>query len=275
MDKKLIYRIIGAIASALIIVSVFVPFVSVYGYTSSLWNIYKSAESVYLPTMIIVFGVIGVVFFSLNIKTEFAYMSTGAITFFLVMETIDVINRSEFKSLSIGYYCLVIGAILTGVMAFLLNIKQKSIVSNENKTPDSNENMLEKIDQLYDTPTQLELEQPINNVVEEIQPLPVEPVMTSNGIPEPVNPVVQNFSTPEIPTPQINPQQDYQAPVPEPVNPVMQDFSAPEIPIPQINPQQEFDVMPATVNPVVQDFNNSNTTQNTNSNQPGLDIFGQ
>ena len=121
MKNKLIFRIIGALASALIIVSVFIPFISVTGYSTSLWESYKIINSLYLPIMIIVFGAIGALFFALNIKTEFAYMSTGAIIFFLVMQTIDVLNQGLFNTLSIGYYLLALGAILTGIMSFLTN----------------------------------------------------------------------------------------------------------------------------------------------------------
>ena len=196
MDKKLIYRIIGAVASALIIVAVFVPFVNVYGYTSNLWKIYELAKSLYLPIMIIVFGIIGIVFFALNIKTEFAYMSTGAITFFVVMETINAINNDSFKSLSIGYYCLVVAAILTGVMAFLVNTKSKTSDVAVTHSESENNNMLENINQLYDSQIQ-----------------PVEPV--------------QDIAIPE-PQPAVNPVQDFAIPEQQPtVNPVVQDFNNP------------------------------------------------
>ena len=127
MNKKLILRILGAIFSALIIVGVFVPFVSVTGYTQSLWGVYSSVNTLYLPIMLIVFGAIGVIFFSLNFKTEFAYMSTGAVLFFVVMQTIDVLDQGTFSTLSVGYYFLAIGAIATGVIAFLSNLKIKIV----------------------------------------------------------------------------------------------------------------------------------------------------
>ena len=53
MNKKLMFRILGAIASSLIIVALFVPFVSVVGYSQNLWDMY-SKDSLYLLIMIMV-----------------------------------------------------------------------------------------------------------------------------------------------------------------------------------------------------------------------------
>ena len=67
MKNRLVFRIIGALASALIIVSVFIPFISTTGFTQSLWEANKLINALYLPIMIIVFGSIGVLVFSTNI----------------------------------------------------------------------------------------------------------------------------------------------------------------------------------------------------------------
>ena len=102
MNKKLIFRIIGALSSALIIASVFIPFVNVTGYSQSLWGTHQAVGTLYLPIMIIVFGLIGVIFFSLNIKTEFAYSTAGALLFFLIMQTVQIIDQGTFNTLSVG-----------------------------------------------------------------------------------------------------------------------------------------------------------------------------
>ena len=250
MNKKLIFRILGALASALIIVSVFVPFVSVTGYTTSLWETFKLTESLYLPIMIMVFGAIGVIFFALNIKTEFAYMSTGAITFFIVIETIDIINQGVFETLSIGYYFLVAGALLTGIMAFLCNLKPKKKVEEVVPVQQAEEpSMLDQIDKLYNdqttTPNEISPIQIVDNVVE---PLPIQPVQTMESV-TPVQPI-QVESTP-IPEPVIQPQ-----PIPE-ITPVTQEQPVQEVVQnvePVIQPQQ-VEVQPQqTINPVMQEF---------------------
>ena len=97
MKNKLVFRILGALSSALIIASVFIPFVSVTGYSQSLWQTHSAVGTIYLPIMIIVFGVIGVLVFSTGFKTELAYASAGGLLFFLIMQTIPVIDQNLFK----------------------------------------------------------------------------------------------------------------------------------------------------------------------------------
>ena len=283
MKNKLIFRIIGALASALIIVSVFIPFISVTGYSTSLWESYKIINSLYLPIMIIVFGAIGVLFFALNIKTEFAYMSTGAIIFFLVMQTIDVLNQGLFNTLSIGYYLLALGAILTGIMAFLTNLKTKvkeekvEVVDSINET-----SMLDQIDKLYnDQPTvQNEISpiQPVDNVVEPIpiQPLEqIQPISLMSPIPEVQQVVPDVSSIPVQPTQEVIPEptqsveiqpslsqvtpvvsvQETQV-VEQPINPVAEPVVAPQpkVQIQQVNPVVQEFTQQTSPNPVVQDF---------------------
>lgn len=299
MNKNLICRILGALASALIIVAVFVPFVSVTGYSTSLWETFEVSNSLYLPIMIIVFGIIGVIFFSLNKKTEFAYMSTGAITFFLVVYTIDVMNQGVFNTLSVGYYFLVIGTVLTGIMAFLTNLKsnKKQIETPINTPVESNK--LGQIDNLYNTQNidnaslvqpvpniePIPVIQPINSVVQEqpiqpqviennVNPVPVleQPVMQQPiQIPEnpvlgeysqPVNPVIQEFTSGPIEQP-IEKQPDVVLQQSEQIsnNSAIQDLSQP------INPVlQEFS---QPINPVIQEFTSSPIEQ-TIVKQPEL-----
>ncbi len=300
MKNKLVFRILGALASALIIVSVFVPFVSVTGYSPSLWETYELTNSLYLPIMIIVFGSIGIIFFALNIKTEFAYMSVGAIAFFVVMQTIEILDQGVFNTLSIGYYFLVIGAFLTGLMAFLTNLKSKKRAQVVEDVKKEEPSMLDQIDKLYNEQTANQNEispiQPVDNVV---QPLPIQPI--ENVVPiQPVgpvvgqmvqetsvNPLVQNTVTVQepvveqvqVPNEQLpsnpvlqefdmpsnvstNQQPVVEVPVSQPVNPVLQEFGVPNTPVVEENPI----VSEQPTNPVLQDF-----SQVTN---PVLQEFG-
>lgn len=307
MNPKIIYRILGALASALIIVGVFVPFVSVTGYTQSIWGLYSTLDTAYLPIMIIVFGAIGVLFFSLDFKTEFAYMSTGAVLFFIIMQTIDVIDQGTFSTLSIGYYFLAIGAVLTGVIAFLSNIKQKEnitpvSINNSNNT----QNLMNQIDKLYNDAL-IQTAEPKQINTETISPIPVQPIQFDN------NSNIGNVNEqpiPEISTQQIQPQQvEFQPQMnpqvipqveqnkmtqPSTSNPVVQEFmnnvpntnltstSQTQTQVP-VQPETEFNVPLTNINeepkpnPVVQEFSNPQQSIPTTQTQEntGLDIFGQ
>ena len=285
MKSRLIFRILGALASAFIIVSVFVPYVSVTGYSLSLWDTYELTNTLYLPIMIIAFGGIGIIFFSLNIKTEFAYMSAGATSFFVIMQTIDILNQGVFNTLSIGYYLLAGGTLFTAFMAFLTNLKRKQQVQLvEQEKKEEAPSVLDKINKLYDGQTEINMAQSLDNA---LQPLPIQSLDTSslnqsstamtinqipNSMPQELNlsmesgvqsieqsplampvsqsisPMVQELSV----LPEIQPIQQSAGVMPA-ANPVIQDFNVPVIP--EIQPiQQSVGVMPAA-NPVIPDFN--------------------
>ena len=268
MNKKLIFRILGALASALMIVAVFVPFVSVKGYSSSLWETYQLSKALYLPIMIIVFGGIGVVFFALNIKTEFAYMSTGAVLFFVIMQTIEILDKGVFNTLSIGYYFLVVGAVLTGIMAFLMKMKQKNVIKNDTEDENNQQDvMLAQIDKLYDDQPTQEIApiQAIDNVVAPIQPInsvqeeplkvdqqPINPQVPLDSMsiqeePQNINPVVIN---------EVSQQSEIQDNITMEPNPVQ-----PEV-IEPVQQQSDVPIVENNINPVVQEFNTVETNEN-------------
>lgn len=254
MKNKLIFRVLGALASALIIVSVFIPFVSVTGYSQSLWETHSAVGTIYLPIMIIVFGGIGVLVFSTGLKTELAYASAGGLLFFLIMQTIPVINQSLFNTLGVGYYSLVVGTLLIVIMAFIcgLKVKQKVVepVAVEEKKEES---MIGQIDRLYNDqavvqtqndnndldniiqplPSNAPMSIPVENEIDDVQSLPIDalnevveeiqPVPSFNDFgtnvtkDQPVdNPVISEFDVTEI-----NPLRE-----PEEINPVLQQFSS-------------------------------------------------
>ena len=268
MNKKLIFRILGAVSSALIIVSIFIPFISVSGYSQSLWEAYSNTNALYLPIMIIVFGLIGVLFFSLNVKTEIAYSTAGALLFYLITETISFIDQDMMKTLSVGYYCLAIGTLLTAVMAFLCNLKFKQKGVNKVEQPENPVEIITQMDTLYGNESQNIPLQPIPDISMQAQPAspipdmsvqaqPVVPILDmSNNMNDSLNPVVAEFSVP-ISTEQTN---------------VVS------------SPIEQTNVLDQTSNPVVNEFNSTKNTvfpdapvkvepkvENTTSNN--LDIF--
>lgn len=148
--NKLAFRIIGALAASLIIISVFVPFISAYGYFQSLWEINEAVGTLYIPITIIVLGGLGVFLFALNKKTEFIYISFGALLFYLIIETIPIIKQGSFNTLGMGYYFILIGNILIGIMTFICNLKKRKKVKQiEKNTDEKDVSILDKIDMLY------------------------------------------------------------------------------------------------------------------------------
>ena len=270
--NKLIFRILGALASAMIVVSVFIPFVSFAGYSASIWT--QNQATIYLPIMIIVFGSLGVITFSINKKTEFAYMSTGALTFFIVMQIITISENNWFQYLGVGFYTLIIGTVLTGIMTFIVNLNGKKEKTVKVQAEPQEENLVSKIDSLYgDKPAEpIQPIQPVNNVVQpvegqssldntivvpEIQPLNYDTPIQE----QPINPVLQEFNDSGV-NPTNN---DIQPVFEEPVNPVLQDFNNPQ-PMPVnngVNP-----IAQAPVNPVLQDFNNQQAMPVNNGVNP-------
>ncbi len=184
MKNRLVFRIIGALASALIIVSVFIPFISTTGFTQSLWEANKLINALYLPIMIIVFGSIGVLVFSTNIKTELAYATSGALLFYIITQIIPIIDEGQFSMLGVGFYCLAIGTILTGIMAFICNlrikIKEKIEELKKEEVVVEQNSVLDQIDKLYN-------DQSFNNndgimMNNGINPLPMQPMSQDNTV---------------------------------------------------------------------------------------------
>lgn len=283
MNKRLVFRILGALASALIIISVFVPFVSVTGYSQSIWQTYKSLETLYLPIMIIIFGAIGVIAFAINVKTELAYTSTGALLFFLVLQTIPVIESKTFNTLSVGYYFLVIGTVLTGVMAFLCNLKQKiKEVPKQEESVKNQVSMLEQIDKLYDEQLQNNTIQENNTLNNIVQPLPIQgevnnvvnPIPVQNNVNENIvqtqviEPVpIQSLNNIEVVNQNNNSIVDgINQGMPQ-GNPVIQEFNQN---VPQGNPvMQEFNQNVPQANPVASEFNPM-VSQTIDQSQPNI-----
>ena len=302
MKNKLMFRILGALASALIVVSVFIPFVSVTGYSTSIWDSNEITNSLYLPIMIIAFGAIGILFFSLNIKTEFAYMSTGAITFFIVMQTIDILDQGLFNTLGIGYYLLILGTLLTGLMAFLTNLKSKKKIQETSPVLINNQpTMLDQIDKLYNDQAIPKNEiSPIQPITTVIEPIPVQPIDSIQSIP--IEPIVEaqvpNVTieqsveqvpnvVPAQPIPVVEPQSVVPVqPIIQQVNPVVQEFSntvptnpvVQEFSMSQVNSHQvvqpEVQSVIPQLNPVLNDFKNPSLTAESQQSS-GLDIFDQ
>ena len=259
MNNRILFRVLGAFFAALIIVAVFVPYVSVTGYSYSLLTYLKGSQ--YLPIMIVVFGAIAVLLFALGTKTEFTYASVGAVVFFLVNQTIEILNQGSFGSLGMGYYLLIAGTLGTCIMTFLYNMKSKNEHKDVVAFEESQPSMLNQIDNLYngqlnsDSQVQVNTIQPVEQVNEGPMPVisPVQPVEQPIPVMSPVQPVEQ---VNEGPIPVISPVQPAEQPIPviSPIQPVEQvtEVKSDEQPVSTITDSVNYEFKP--VNPVLEQF---------------------
>lgn len=131
MNKNMIFKILGIVGGLLIVISLFLPYVSVTGFSQSLWKTYMENKQIYLAIIIMVFGVLPIVLYLINRKIEFSFMSVGAIGFFVIIQLIDALSGEAFDSLSFGFYSLLIGTILIAVSTFVLDRNSKINVLSE------------------------------------------------------------------------------------------------------------------------------------------------
>lgn len=295
MIDKLFMRVLGAISSALIIVSVFVPFSTIVD--TGLFELYDNLDMIYVPITIIVFGAIGVLAFSINIKTEFAYTTVGAISFFLIMQTMEVLNNGVgLSKFSLGYYFLLIGDLLTLIFTFLSNLKRKKSVSpvimeDNSSIPASNQNIysnLQGVNQVPQTPNINNMQQPqglnmaVNNqmqvpINQNINPINLDQtsVLNSNLISPNGNIKQINETQPQVsqePINNLNPNPIGLEPIPElNVNLTSLNSNIPPI-APVIQPQNETVDMPK-MNPVLAEFTNNNIQQVQNNKSTSTNTF--
>lgn len=136
--NKIGLKIIALGCILLMISGLFLPFVSVSGYTTTLFGVNKELN--YIPYILIGFGLISIIVILLNKKIEFAYLLIGSSLTFLITTTIDSIE--DFKYFSIGYYLILISTILLFLMLILLNTKSEDeIIKKEEPVLDVKENI--------------------------------------------------------------------------------------------------------------------------------------
>lgn len=168
--NKIGLKIIALGCILLMISGLFLPFVSVSGYTTTLFDVNKELN--YIPYILIGFSLISIIVILLNKKIEFAYLLIGSSLTFLITTTIDSIE--DFKYFSIGYYLILISTILLFLMLILLNTKSEDeIIKKEESVLD----VKESIDFENIEPNELAksiMDQPVMNN-ENINSVPIEP----------------------------------------------------------------------------------------------------
>ena len=97
--------------SLLLILSVFLPYINYFSKTISFWDLESISRVIY-----ILLGLFVIVLYIINKKTEMSYLAVGYI-FFNSIETI--IEVESLSSLSIGFYLILVSAILISILTIL------------------------------------------------------------------------------------------------------------------------------------------------------------
>lgn len=173
MKKDNILGIVVMGCGLLLVLSVFLPYISYFSTSMSLWKTEDSSRIMY-----ILLGVFVIVLYLINKKTEMAYLTAGYGTFTSLAQ---IVSLEGIEGLSIGFYLILICSIAIGVITFLYDEKDADALINlsvsVNKTINNNQNTqaINNVD--INIPV---VNQPIPNVVsnqvEQSKPVSFDPM---------------------------------------------------------------------------------------------------
>ena len=313
MNKKMIFKILGIIGGLFVVLSLFLPYVKSGSFSQSLWQIYLDNKQIYLAIVIIIFGLLPVVLYAIDKKKEYSYMSVGALLFFVSSQLVNAISSGTFKTLSLGFYFMLVGTILITVITFISEKSSKVKELDEQIAPISNNisNPLERngleIPQENEAVNLPVVEDSLQSIESQEQPAIDDSMALGEEIPEyqpedGINPVLAEFSTEPTSQEPIPTTSDV-ASVPQDTTTVVQPEAVPATPdvasVPQdTTPVVQLEAVPATpdVAPVTEvqsqsvpdvqtspsimpqpdiSFDEPKQNEIPESSEPQFDIFGQ
>ena len=122
MNKNKIFGFVAMGAALLLIISLFLPFVSYSSISQSLWKMKEGSR-----VLILLLSLVVIALYLFNKKTELSYITAGFVLFHMI--TI-VIEAKGLEYLSVGFYFMVIASIAIGVVTFLYNEKEVTPLIN-------------------------------------------------------------------------------------------------------------------------------------------------
>lgn len=138
MKKDNILGIVVMGCGLLLVLSVFLPYISYFSTSMSLWKAEDSSRIMY-----ILLGLFVIVLYLINKKTEMAYLTAGYGTFTSMAQ---IISLEGFEGLSVGFYLILICSIAIGVITFLYEEKEADALINlsvrVNKSVTNNQNVV-------------------------------------------------------------------------------------------------------------------------------------
>ena len=111
MKKDNIFSIIAMGCGLLIILSVFLPYITYFSSSSSLWKMQDVSRFIY-----IILGSLVIFVYLINKKTELSYLTVG---YGLFASLAKMLSVSEIGGLSIGFYLIFLSSFVIGVITFL------------------------------------------------------------------------------------------------------------------------------------------------------------
>lgn len=125
MKKDNILGIVVMGCGLLLALSVFLPYISFFSTTMSLWKLEDPSRFMY-----ILLGLFVIALFLLNKKTEMAYLVSGYGTFTAIAQ---IISLEGLDGLSIGFYLILLVSIVIGVITFIYDETKADALINFNK----------------------------------------------------------------------------------------------------------------------------------------------
>ena len=117
MSKNKIFAFVNIGLAVLLIISIFLPYMSVFSMSTSLWKAEDSSRIMY-----ILLGLFVIALYLINKKTEMAYITAGYGTFTSLAQ---IISLEGLEGLSIGFYLILMCSIAIGVITFLYDEKER------------------------------------------------------------------------------------------------------------------------------------------------------
>lgn len=122
MKKDNIFSIVAMGCGLLLIISIFLPYVTYYSTSLSLWKMEDSSRVIYILLGLLVIGL-----YLINKKTELSYLTAG----FGIFSTIgQIIALEGFNGLSIGFYLILLSSLSIAIMTFLYDEKEAIALIN-------------------------------------------------------------------------------------------------------------------------------------------------
>lgn len=122
MKKDNILGIVVMGCGLLLVLSVFLPYISYFSTSMSLWKAEDSSRIIY-----ILLGLFVIALYLINKKTEMSYLTAGYGTFTSLAQ---IISLEGLEGLSIGFYLILMSSIAIGVITFLYDEKEADALIN-------------------------------------------------------------------------------------------------------------------------------------------------